>query len=68
MCNQNAQSLAKKIIGDFVRFLVAGQIKLAMAANGFIDRVRKAGLVKRIEISVEKNFIAWRAFHIKGGL
>ena len=68
MSNQDAQSLAQKIIGDLVRLPVAGQVKLAMGADGFIDGVRKAGLVKRIEISVKKDFIAWSTFHIKGGL
>ena len=68
MSNQNAQSLAQKIIGDLVDLPVAGQVKLAMGADGFVDRVRKAGLVKRIEISVKKDFVAWSAFHIQGGL
>src|SRR3989442_7374129 len=62
MSNQNAQSLAKKIIRDLVRLSVPGQVKLAMGANGFVDRVRKACLVKSIEISVKKDFLARSAF------
>jgi len=53
---------------DFVRLLIAGQIKLPMAADGFINRIRKTGLVKSIEISMKKDFIAGNAFRIKGGL
>ena len=68
MSNQNAQSLAKKIIRDLVRLSVPGQVKLAMGADGFVDRVRKACLVKSIEISVKKDFLARSAFYIKGGL
>src|ERR1700688_2432724 len=68
MCDENAQSLAKKVVGDFVRPLITRQIKLAMAADGVIDRVLKPGLVKSIEISVEKDFIACSAFRIERGL
>jgi hypothetical protein len=42
MRHQDAQSLAEKIIGDFVKLLIAGQVKFAMGSDGFIDRVREA--------------------------
>src|SRR4029453_18446283 len=68
MSNQDTQALAQKIIGDLVHLPVAGQVKLAMGADGCIDRVRKAGLVKSVEIRVEKDVLPWSAFHIKAGL
>ena len=68
MGNQDTQSLPKKIIGNLVRLAVAGQVKGTMGADGFINRVCKACLVKSIEISVKKDFIAWSAFHIERGL
>ena len=68
MGNQDAQALAQKIIGNLVHLLVAGQVKRSMGADGFIDRVGKACLVKRIEIRVEQDFLAGSAFHIQGGL
>src|SRR6266568_9108556 len=68
MSNQDTQALAQKIIGDLVHLPVAGQVKLAMGADSCINRVRKAGLVKRIEIRVEQDLLAWSACHIQGRL
>jgi hypothetical protein len=39
-----------------------------MGADGFIDRVCKACLVKRIKIRLEQDLIAWGTFRIKGAL
>ena len=66
--HQDAQPLPQKIIRDFVLLLIAGQIKLAMRADGLIDRVRKARFIEGIEICVEKDLLAWGAFHIQGGV
>src|SRR5689334_12972878 len=68
MGNQDTQSLAKKIIRNLVRLAVPRQVKGTKGADGLINWIGKAGLVRSIEISVQQDFLAWSALHIECGV
>ena len=66
--NQNAQSLAQGVIRHLIDLVITGEIKLAVGANRFVNWVRKASFIKRIQVGVEKSFLVRAALCVQRSL
>ncbi len=66
--NQNAQSLAQKVVRHLVDLVIIGKIKLGVRANRFVNWVRKASFIKRIQVGVEKSFLVRAALCVQRSL